>query len=167
MQNTKRGFTLIELLVVIAIIGLLASIVLVSLSGARMKARDAQRIAEFNQLNTALQLYAGDHNGDYPGCGEWAYSTDSSWNCLVTALAPYIKVPVDPVNNTPGPWSNGNYSFAYGIGQNLQTYDLVGQLEDPSNPLRCQVKNWVFYGTGTTNSWCSVYGYSPYLFADH
>ncbi|MCX6760041.1 MAG: prepilin-type N-terminal cleavage/methylation domain-containing protein [Candidatus Nealsonbacteria bacterium] len=35
----KRGFTLIELLVVISIIGLLASLVLVSLNGSREKAR--------------------------------------------------------------------------------------------------------------------------------
>ena len=61
----KRGFTLIELLVVIAIIGVLASVVLVSLSGARDKGFNARRVAQVEEFLKALELYHSDH-GSYP-----------------------------------------------------------------------------------------------------
>jgi prepilin-type N-terminal cleavage/methylation domain-containing protein len=48
--TTQSGFTLIELLVVIAIIGLLSSIVTVSVSSARNKALDTERIETMRQL---------------------------------------------------------------------------------------------------------------------
>lgn len=88
MYSTKRnaGFTLIELLVVIAIIGVLASVVLASLNSARAKARDARRLAEIKQIQTALELIY-DQTGAYPGAAGWH---DNGCNASYPDLAPIL-----------------------------------------------------------------------------
>ncbi len=60
----KRGFTLIELLVVIAIIGLLSSIIVLSLMVARTKAKDARVIADLAQIR-AISAFIQDDAGSY------------------------------------------------------------------------------------------------------
>ena len=64
MKSGKKGFTLIELLIVIAIIGILSSIVLVSLSSARQRARDAQRKSDLHSIQLALESHFAQ-NGTY------------------------------------------------------------------------------------------------------
>ncbi len=66
--KTDNGFTLIELLVVISIISLLSAIGAASLNSARAKARDARRIADIQQLKTAVELFY-DANGYPPSDG--------------------------------------------------------------------------------------------------
>jgi prepilin-type N-terminal cleavage/methylation domain-containing protein len=61
----QKGFTLIELLVVIAIIGILASVILLAINGARASSRDAKRIADMNQMSNVMQLFYNDYSS-YP-----------------------------------------------------------------------------------------------------
>lgn len=122
MEKKNKGFTLIELLVVIAIIGILSSVVLASLNTARQKARDARRVSDIKQIQLALELYADDNSGNYPGD---IYAASGS-------LAPnyMAKIPTDPLNQT-------NYLFAsknneYHLGATLENAANV-----PSNDANC------------------------------
>lgn len=102
MFKSSRGFTLIELLVVIAIIGILSSVVLASLNSTRMKARDARRSADINQVRAALEMYHSDY-GSYPQ-GRSASGTlvaDNSGSSLPGTiqfgLVGYMQVVRDPL----------------------------------------------------------------------
>lgn len=117
MVKRQKGFTLIELLVVIAIIGILASIVLVSMGNARQKARDARRQADMRQIVSAQELVYGDDGGYYESAS-WPTVIQND-NPTPTVYMP--SVPRDPrdtapyqyvwVNNTDAQAGNTNQSF--------------------------------------------------------
>jgi general secretion pathway protein G len=101
MKKTKKGFTLIELLVVIAIIGLLSTLSILALNSARARSRDAKRISDVRQIQTALEMYYNDNN-DYPS--------------TTTSLTPtYIKTvptPPTPIDGTSCPDAQPFYTYA-------------------------------------------------------
>jgi len=70
-SNSERGFTLIELLVVIAIIAILASMLLPSLSKAKLKAQGVQCMNNGKQMMLAWRLYCEDNADKVPTA--WGY----------------------------------------------------------------------------------------------
>ncbi|MFH1822138.1 MAG: prepilin-type N-terminal cleavage/methylation domain-containing protein [Patescibacteria group bacterium] len=88
----KKGFTLIELLVVIVIIGILATLATVALGSARTKARDARRVSDIKQIQTALELFYNE-NTRYPSTTAVAAASAVLSSQLTTYMP---NVPDDP-----------------------------------------------------------------------
>jgi len=102
MDNDK-SFTLIELLIVIAIIGILAGILIVSMTSATNSANDARRKADINQLVKAITIIKTT-DGSLPtetNANCKLGSTNSSENCSgiqAKLTTQGIAIPKDPVS---------------------------------------------------------------------
>jgi len=158
-SRRKRGFTLIELLVVISIIGFLATFSIVAFNSARMKARDARRIADMVQIQKALALYY-DSNNQYPNntdndCRGWDTGYYGSGDTFISPLVSAKvmgKVPGDPVFTSQcGGYGYYRYSAgAYGCDSAKGAFFVlsVANMETSGNPYpgspgwSCPSRNW-------------------------
>jgi len=158
---------------------------------ARAKARDAKRIADLRQMQTALALFY-DSYGYYPSardqssCGGWGGRSSSAvtdcggqqWLTSDTKFNAFMpNVPADPINKK---WyaEDGAYTYTYTGGTN--DYDLRALLEVSTNPNRCEMKCYRVHVMGGT-AWCANHpvgnpcggtpwwdnASQPMLYADH
>ena len=88
-----KAFTLIELLVVISIIAVLAGLTM-AVSGTVRKTADRTKcLTNLRMVGTAINTFAGDHEGVLPG-PLWTWQScwydDGDFGALGTLLAPYL-----------------------------------------------------------------------------
>jgi prepilin-type N-terminal cleavage/methylation domain-containing protein len=115
MENREKSFTLVELMVVISIIGLLSSIIFVSLSNARQKAKIATSLTFSSQVQNLVGIetvgewsfngnlndtFSGfNNNGTWVGGGSPSY-VESGHLSLGTAISfdgsHYVQIPSSP-----------------------------------------------------------------------
>jgi len=134
-NQNKKGFTLIELLVVIAIIGLLSTLAVVALNNARQKSRDAKRVSDIKQVQTALELYFADQNA-YPagsgstlgGASALCFDEDGFVAACDAGGTTYMgAVPANP--------SPGGTAYTYTQGGSGTTYTVTFTLESGTGGL--------------------------------
>lgn len=126
MLQANRGFTLVELLVAVGIIGVLASVSVVSVNSVRAKGRDAKRVSEVKQMQTALEAYfSNSASASYPVVGarvdrlgetlvrlcNTAIGFDTIANCDAAPPVFMQKVPRDPSNGAL--IGNQGYEYTY------------------------------------------------------
>ena len=130
----QNGFSLVELLIVILVIVLLATISAMAINSQKAKARDAKRISDIRQIQTALEFYKSDE-GEFPVvaepiiigqdvvklCGKAEGGFVSSQTECKEASTHMSVVPTDPL-------SDRFYSYS----GSAETFDLSFTTERPS-----------------------------------
>lgn len=140
-RPNRAGFTLIELLVVVSIIGLLSTIVTLSVQDARIKARDAKRLADIHQIQIALEFFALDNGGRYAAGSNLVLGRGAASCFNITGFQPpgcsrpyMARVPADPYqhNYIYSQLDNGNsYQISFVLESSVSNLSAGNHLATP------------------------------------
>jgi prepilin-type N-terminal cleavage/methylation domain-containing protein len=115
-KAARRGFSLIELVIVVVIIGIIAAIAIPRMSRGAEGASEAAVEGNLSVLRSAIDLYATEHEGTFPGLGpggstfiaQMTQYTDNVGGVSATKTAthiygPYLrKMPICPTGSHKG-----------------------------------------------------------------
>ena len=140
----SRGFTLVELLVVIAIIGLLTSVVLISIDPQEYirQARDARRVKEIRLLGQAINSGVADGDIKLTDTSTCTTCDSSSLNVAVdgtgwvkfdnlsgSGIGEYVtSLPLDPVNEDPHVLSYMSDGFDFELNVKLESQKYTANM---------------------------------------
>lgn len=140
----NRGFTLIELLVVIAVIGILASVILASLSTAKAKSVDASIKSALNSLRSYSLIYYENSGGTFGGvigaavCPSVANTNPSAWSIFYD---PEFKKVIQNAGTLTGGVASGSGATAAwtktGCGGNSSAWAVAVVLKTSNTQAWC------------------------------
>ncbi len=130
-MKANGGFTLIELILVTVIIAILAGSVTLTFQGRAEEARVNRALGDIKQYESAIELFALDHNDAYPG----------SLNDLMTAKKTYVR----ELNTDP--WGSP-YVFVKPGKVHPKSYDIFSAGPDGVQGSADDVVPWKKEGDG-------------------
>jgi general secretion pathway protein G len=149
MKN-KRGFTLVELLVVVAIIALVATFAAVAVNAARSKQRDATRLSNVRQIQSALEDSFNETNrypsGDLLPLGDVSQSLCLGTNGFASDCSSADSIFLRIVSETYEDGLEGvvtcgepaRRAFCYSVKEDGDSYVIYFELENAFTPVGLQ-----------------------------
>jgi prepilin-type N-terminal cleavage/methylation domain-containing protein len=135
----KSGFTLIELLVVIAIIGVLSSVVMSSITTARVKAYDAKVKGQLSNIRSAAEVYFSTR---------FNYGASTTANACITIPPTAGTMFADTASNL----AQLSISSNYPVGENTIVCNSSGTAYAVGDNLSAGSGYWCVDSTGVSRS---------------